>query len=90
MYVRVSCTPIACAASLTQAIRNIAPLRLNSTVVAINVAIIVTGLNDGGDDCFNVMDEPTILVSLMFNFVLGKCALLYGAPAGRAEEYVAC
>ena len=46
-----------------------------STVIAINVAIIITGLKDGGDDCFNVMDEPTILVSLVFNFVLGKCAI---------------
>ena len=45
------------------------------TVIAINVAIIITGLKDGGDDCFNVMDEPTILVSLVFNFVLGKCAI---------------
>ena len=57
------------------AVRAISPLRPLHTVIAINVAIIITGLKDGGDDCFNIMDEPTILVSLAFNFVLGKCAI---------------
>ena len=40
--------------------------------MAINVAIILAGLNDGLA-CFNVMNEPTILLSLVLNFVLGKC-----------------
>ena len=39
--------------------------------MAINVAIILAGIN--GLACYNVIDEPTILVSLAFNFVLGKC-----------------
>ena len=46
--------------------------------MGINVAIILAGLN-GGLACFRVIEEPTILVSLALNFMLGKCERARGA-----------
>ena len=41
------------------------------TVIVVNVAVIHSGLS-GGASCFDLVDEPSILVSLAFNFLLGK------------------
>ena len=49
-------------------------LILRRTVMVVNVAVIHSGLS-GGASCFNLVDEPSILVSLAFNFLLGKCCV---------------
>ena len=39
----------------------------------INVTILASEVG-GGAGCFDVLEEPTILVSLVLNIALGKCA----------------